>query len=912
MNILNSRDSPQSAFQSLHGYNLEYRDVVRCGIFTPVVCYRTQISLSQGQARGESGLSCGFVPTNPSAIYFYSFDTGQVKARTRFVAVTDIDLIAKYGVSKAFVPTMTYDKSYRLFLARRPAVAEPNVLRPGVIDESNRSSVDRLLPSSGTFLTNTPSTEVERAPEVENTHTVLNSVPDYPSSDGLMLTFDPILEDYEGDNAPLSSTDVVSTPAEPVLPTIDEATTHDMYDVVLEDSPVYAPDQEVLLLPDQERGEFHAEFHSEEESRVAHDVVNMEIEDRDFVSDVVSESEPDLEFPNPEPEPVRRSARGQVPSTLYSDETYTKAALGKRVNAKLLTVQALLSVKRHNTVVNRMDVHPYNRQVLNVGVRCNMGWSKGLLKWPELANKAIDKEIHQIIDYQVFHPTRDSPSDFCLSHDLIDEKMDGTIKARLVAGKYARGTIMEYEVSLFSPTVDSKLIFTLLSLGLRHDLELEVWDVKAAFFKAPMKCKELVYVRLNAHVTARMIEYRPEWASFVRRDGTMMVACDKAWYGTQAASSLWNAEVTKTLTEKCGYSQHSMVPCLFYKITNGVPSYILLHVDDLGVMFPADGVERSRVLDILEKEYETLKKQSGDSVTYIGLEILRDRIANQFRVGMKKRVDKVGFGLGFTELTRSVSNPAKNPATFCSPTEAQDLDVLQESDFTGFRSLVMTLNYITIVMPHIKFHVIWLATRQSKPTKTDWDKLMHLLRYVWCNRSDEIILGPMAENPTITVYTDASFDIYHDSKSHSCICIFITGCGAALYVSSNKQHCLARSSCDSEIIACEGGVFIGCYWRDVLDELGVTCTVIHMEDNQSCIKLIETGTSAYDRKERHVIRRVNFMYEYFQNLNNRSSVIFCPTLEMIADIGTKPLANEYFIIFKRYLMGICPHLLPQD
>ena len=100
---------------------------------------------------------------------------------------------------------------------------------------------------------------------------------------------------------------------------------------------------------------------------------------------------------------------------------------------------------------------------------------------------------------------------------------------------------------------------------------------------------------------------------------------------------------------------------------------------------------------------------------------------------------------------------------------------------------------------------------------------------------------------------------------------------AAVFCSSNKQHCLSRSSCDAEIVTCEQGTFIGNYFRDVLDELSINCNVIHHEDNESCIALVNSGTSSYDRKERHVIRRVNYMFDYFRLLSNYfSALIYCP------------------------------------
>lgn len=162
-------------------------------------------------------------------------------------------------------------------------------------------------------------------------------------------------------------------------------------------------------------------------------------------------------------------------------------------------------------------------------------------------------------------------------------------------------------------------------------------------------------------------------------------------------------------------------------------------------------------------------------------------------------------------------------------------------------------------------------------------------------RSECIVIGTMETNLTVIVYTDAAFDVHRDSKRHSGIAIFIS--------TSTKQHCLARSSCDSEIIALESGTFLGKYWRDALHEIGIMADVIYMEDNESCITLVSNGTQAYDRKERHVICRINYMYEYFMLPPNKSTIVFCPTLAMIADILTKPLAVDLYMFFSRFLMG---------
>jgi hypothetical protein len=891
INVLSSEAKPYSAFRELHGYCLQYRDVVRTAIFDPVVAHRSAAALVDGQARGEAGLSLGFVPSNPTAIYFYSFDTKQVKPRSRYVKIKDVDLVSMFGRNRNFAPPMIFDKSYSAFRRRQPGVCEPSMRRTAPLptptpvasdyyasDGPSEDGISRLLPNPGSYLTNDVSSEIESPSSGDDYYNVVNAIPE-PHDDGLLLV-DPVWDKSVADDR-WEDDDVFDSPVFDgvVVPKIDMKTESGMYDVELPESDAYDPG----VIPD-------IKLESKELEHL--DIVDNNYELHDYINSELdhdkAKSGDDDESVSEVPQEPRRSGRKAGPG-------YSRPLSNCHVDVDVMTLEAM---KHLNTVGRIVDSYGLMRQVW-----ANMGWVKGTKLWNELATIAINKELQQVIDYKVFRPTFDCPKDYCMSHDLMDEKADGTIKARLVTGKTAHGSVIEYDVPLFSPTIDSKLIHMMLSVGLMLRNILEVWDVKGAFLQAPMKAKEEVFVRIAPHVAKLFVLLNPVWAKYLRRDGSMMVICDRAWYGTAAASSLWNADITETLTGACGYTQHSMAACLFYRIINGVTSFILLHVDDLGVSFPPDGMERNRVCKILEDKYGVLKKKYGEKVVYVGLEISTGPTKDTFHVGMCDRIVKFAKEFGIDETTKSVCGPAKNVATFNCPTEEQCAQLLDGAGITKYRSVVMTIHYITIVQPSIKYLVTWLATRQSAPSVSDWEKALHLLVFLYGVRNECVVIGAMEANPTITIYTDAAFDVHRDSKSHSGIAVFISGARSAVYCTSNKQHCLARSSCDSEIITLESGTFLGTYFRDVLDEIGITCVVVYMEDNQSCIALVLSGTQAYDRKERHVIRRINYMHEYFELPSNRSSLVFCPTLAMIADILTKPLAVDLYMFFSRFLMG---------
>jgi hypothetical protein len=286
------------------------------------------------------------------------------------------------------------------------------------------------------------------------------------------------------------------------------------------------------------------------------------------------------------------------------------------------------------------------------------------------------------------------------------------------------------------------LILTLLSLGLEANLHLSVWDVKGAFLKTPTIPGADIYVRLHRGLTAQVILLRPEWKKSVRRDGSMMVRCKKAWYGLAASSALWNRELTGTLVKDCGFTQHKMVPCLFYRLVEGVRHMILLHVDDMGVLMPENSPEYIRVKGILEAKYDNMRVQEGDKVTYIGYEIQRNRTENTFTLSMKDRIETFFSSMG----TAVKAKPARNPAMNSGFMKADPVDTAPHSDIKGYRSLVMTLAYISAVLPEIKFHVSWLATKQSCPSKIDWCRAIHLLHYVYARREVGIVVRAIGKN----------------------------------------------------------------------------------------------------------------------------------------------------------------------
>ena len=552
----------------------------------------------------------------------------------------------------------------------------------------------------------------------------------------------------------------------------------------------------------------------------------------------------------------------------------------------------------------------------------NMSWDKAEARDGEpgkVAREKIFNEIKQIIiDYNVCSPVSADmrPANFHMSHALYDWAKD---KARLVIGKKAWGDIViDYGVDIASPTVNGKLINLMLSICIENDMNLDVWDVKGAFLKSPLNTAG-VFVKLDRKVTNRMLsilkkdksEGGPEkynkWFKCQRKDGTMMVEAHKGWYGLCAASALWYEEISKTMTE-AGWVIHSLDRCLFSKQdNNGDQCYVMLHVDDMGVIMKPNSPEKHILKNLLELKYEKLKVQDSDHVKYIGLEIKRDRTRNCFELTMIDYINKVCqiHQVNERDINASpLANPADSVDFGKSDYSLEDMNTyLNEEQITAYRSLVMSMQYATLVKPSIKFHVISLATRQARPKHGDYKKALRVLTYIRDCREKPLLIYGIGEDPRIYLYTDASFDVYKNSVSHSGMCVFIGGAGGAIHSSSRKQKSVTRSSTEAEIVSAVDALTLGQYYRNFLTELGINSKIIHYEDNMSCISLVETGCYSYDKKDRMIVRHINVMHAYFKNPDNGANMVYCNTDWHIGDGMTKDLHAKRFIVHEDVQMG---------
>ena len=129
-----------------------------------------------------------------------------------------------------------------------------------------------------------------------------------------------------------------------------------------------------------------------------------------------------------------------------------------------------------------------------------------------------------------------------------------------------------------------------------------------------------------------------------------------------------------------------------------------------------------------------------------------------------------------------------------------------------------------------------------------------------------------------------------------------SGCGS-WETHSNKQKCVTRSSSEAEIVSAVDGMVIAQFYRYILGEFGYKTNVIHYEDNMSSMSRIASGFYAYDKKDRHIVTKINYMHEYFEKKDNNARMIWCPTHLMRGDNMTKDLHGSLFHNMEKITMG---------
>ena len=220
-------------------------------------------------------------------------------------------------------------------------------------------------------------------------------------------------------------------------------------------------------------------------------------------------------------------------------------------------------------------------------------------------------------------------------------------------------------------------------------------------------------------------------------------------------------------------------------------------------------------------------------------------------------------------------------------------------DITRYRGMIGSLLYLTASRPDIMYSVCVCARFQANPKESHLNAIKRIFRYL----SGTINLGlfyPISNTFDLVGYSDADYaGSQTDRKSTSGVCNFL---GSSLVCwQSKKQTSVALFTTEGEYLAAGSCCSQVLWMMQTLKDFGIKCEKVPIYcDNTSTINISENPV--LHSRTKHIDVRHHFLRDNVAK--GKINLVYVPTEYQLADIFTKPLPEERFLIIRREL-GMC-------
>ena len=477
-------------------------------------------------------------------------------------------------------------------------------------------------------------------------------------------------------------------------------------------------------------------------------------------------------------------------------------------------------------------------------------------------------------------------------------KADGEfekLKARLVAGGHMQDRSDMGDVS--SPVVSGTSVNILAAIAAKERRRVVCVDIASAFLNSDMSGED-VHMKLDPIMTRILCTIDASFKQFVQSDGTVLVHLKKALYGCVRSSLLWYQTLSGFLME-CGYVQNPYDPCVFNLTRDDVQCTVCFHVDDLMITCVSQSVI-DELVEKLTSRFGSITSHSGTQHNYLGA-LFDFSEEGKVHVSMphhtKQLIDDSG-----------IKGTAVTPAATTLFDTDDSSPPLDEDDKKYFHSFVHRVMYLANrINGECLVACAFLSGRVQQPTEEDMRKLQRALRYLNANPDLRLTLQ-VGEKMGVVQYTDASYGVHADGKSHTGSSITL-GAGA-VHARSVKQKINTKSSTEAELVGLSDEASRGLWCNLFLEQQGYEVPALtEMQDNQSTIRLGMKGCATAQRT-----RHINIRYFWITDYVDRGEMCleYMPTGDMIADGLTKPLQGQEFLRMRRLLLNSMPDTMDEE
>jgi hypothetical protein len=440
-------------------------------------------------------------------------------------------------------------------------------------------------------------------------------------------------------------------------------------------------------------------------------------------------------------------------------------------------------------------------------------------------------------------------------------------KARLVAQGYSQKPGIDY-FDTYAPVAKLASIRTVLAVAAREDWEIQQMDIKSAYLNGEFEDGEVIYMRQpplhpklgSEHLVARLL---------------------KPIYGLKQAGRRWYQKLT-TILKEIGFTRCEIDHAVFYRHDAAGNAVLVIHVDDVTSAATTIAI----CLEIKEKLKDVLELTDlGDIHWLLGIEIKWDREEQSISLTQRSYIDAIirRFGL---EDAKAVATPMEPNAQYSrTQCPATTLEYAKMKD-VPYREAIGSLMYAAIATrPDIAYAVGILSRFSDNPGLVHWEVAKRVLRYLKGTKDWWLVYG--GKKGGLVGYADADGSMNEDRHAVSGYAFLIEG--GAVSWSSKRQEIISLSTTEAEYVAAthasKEALWLRSFISLVFSPL-VNPTILHC-DNQSAIALARDHQ--YHARTKHIDIRFHFIRWVVEE--NKITLVYCPTEEMLTDTLTKALPS---------------------
>ena len=228
----------------------------------------------------------------------------------------------------------------------------------------------------------------------------------------------------------------------------------------------------------------------------------------------------------------------------------------------------------------------------------------------------------------------------------------------------------------------------------------------------------------------------------------------------------------------------------------------------------------------------------------------------------------------------------------------EQLHEVTKGDLYGdYNSIVGALQYAVRRRPDISHSVNICARCLTFPTQAMYDHAVGILVYLGRTPELGLTYSKYCENGQLTAYADSDWNVKRSTTG-----VVIMFGGAAIGYISRRQHCIALSSTEAELMALAAAALELLFFKGVLESLGETFDGpidVHT-DSQGSFDLCHRNSPG--NNTRHVDRKMYKMREL-----RGSEVVLLHKIDGTAnpaDMFTKSLTRQPFELHRKAVMNL--------